>query len=259
VLLVPLAVVLGVALALARPSMGARAARPAIHRAELIPVGAGLALVAASVRTDLAPVLTAASLVALLAVVAANAHLTGLLVVGVGLLANLTAVALHQGMPVRAEALVVAGVVEAGELGRVDLTGPRRLERPSDVAPVLGDVLPIPGARLVVSFGDLIVLAGVLDLTAEVARRRRRRWSDDRRENYREVAATRARVDQLWGTAPSPAAVSGSQCSANPEAMAPSAIDLRRDASRDAAEDPVEEPAVAPDPATADLVATQHR
>lgn len=254
-LLVPLAAVLGVVLAQARPPMGARAARPTIHRAELVPVGAGLALVAASVQTDLAPVLAAASLVALLVVVAANAHLTGLLVVGVGLLANLAAVALHQGMPVRGEALVAAGVVEADELDRVELTGPRRLERPSDVAPFLGDVLPIPGARLVVSFGDLIVLAGVLDLTAEIARRRRRRWSDERRENYREVAATRARVDQLWGAAPNPAAVSGSQCSANPEVTAPPTIDLRREASRDAADDP----AGSPEPVAGDLVATQHR
>jgi hypothetical protein len=259
VLLVPVAVALGVAIALARPPMGARAARPHIRRAELIPVGAGVALVAASTGTDLAPLLTAVSLVALLVVVGANAHLTGLLVVGVGLLVNLAAVALHQGMPVRAEALVTAGVVEADQLDGVELTGGRRLERPSDLAPLLGDVLPVPGLRLVVSFGDLIVLAGVIDLTAEVARRRRPRWSDDRRDNYREVAATRARVDQLWGTAPSPAPVSGSQCSANPEATAPSTIDLRRDGSKAPAEDPPVPAAGSSDPATVDLVATQHR
>ena len=50
----------------------------------------------------------------LIAVAVANRHITGVAVVGVGLLLNLVAVAVNGGMPVRASALVAAGVVERG-------------------------------------------------------------------------------------------------------------------------------------------------
>lgn len=258
VVLVALALALGLAIAMLRRPLGARAGRPGLRRAELLPVGAGLHLVAAQIEGDLAPVVVAAALLTLLWVAAANTHLTGALVIGVGLVLNLAAVCLHQGTPVRPAALAAAGVLDAADAAadaaraeraeRVELGGGRRLERPSDVAPLLGDVLAVPRAGMVLSFGDLIVLAGLVDATADVARRRRRRWSAERRQSYRDVAETRARVDQLWGTAPSGSPLSGSQCSAKPDVAAPATIDLRSAAATEE-----------PDGSEERTPATQHR
>ena len=50
--------------------------------------------------------------------------------------------------------------------------GAERTRRPSDRLTVLGDVVPVPALRQVVSFGDLILLAGVSDVAAHLARRR---------------------------------------------------------------------------------------
>jgi hypothetical protein len=255
VVLVALALVLGLVIAMLRRPLSARAGRPGLRRAELLPVGAGLHLVGAQIEGDLAPVVVAAALLTLLWVAAANTHLTGALVIGVGLVLNLAAVCLHQGTPVRPAALAAAGVLDAADAAagaaraeRVELGGGRRLERPSDVAPLLGDVLAVPRAGMVLSFGDLIVLAGLVDATADVARRRRRRWSAERRQSYRDVAETRARVDQLWGTAPSGSPLSGSQCSAKPDVAAPATIDLRSAAATEE-----------PDGAEERTPATQHR
>ena len=92
---------------------------------------------------------------------------------------------------------------------------------------MLGDVLPVPLAHEVMSFGDLIVVVR--------RRRRRARAEPAARPRDRRVVATtsrgrprtaRASVDQVWGTAPSGAPVSASQYSANPERTAPATIDL---------------------------------
>ena len=172
---------------------------------------------------DLATVALAGSMAALIAVAAANRHLTGVLVIGAGLLLNLVAVVLNNGMPVRQGALEQAGVVSPGDT--VELHGARHLETPSDRFGALGDALPVPITREVLSFGDLIVIAGALDATRELVRRRARAWSDAERRAYR-VRAAQTSVVQDWGTAPSARPVSGSQYSAKPDSRAPAVIDL---------------------------------
>src|SRR3546814_15559092 len=57
-----------------------------------------------------------ASLVSLLAFALANPHITGIAVVGLGLLVNLAALVANNGMPVRPAALVEAGLATEDEL-----------------------------------------------------------------------------------------------------------------------------------------------
>ena len=84
---------------------------------------------------------------------------------------------------------------------------------------MLGDVLPVPFAHEVISFGDLIVVFGAADAVRELSRRRAR--SRAAAPAQRPTRMAKARVDQVWGTAPSGAPVSASQYSANPERSTP--------------------------------------
>lgn len=172
---------------------------------------------------DLAVIALAGSLVVLVLLTGSNRHLVGAMVVGLGLVLNLTAVVLNGGMPVRSEALIDARVVDAGELDTVDLLGGRHLETGSDRFAELGDIVPIRPFREVVSFGDLLVAFGALDAVSEVTRRRRRPPRVDQppapppgADPVEPVGAatTAASVDHDWGTAPRPSPESGSQYSA---------------------------------------------
>jgi hypothetical protein len=225
VVLLVVAVLAGLAAGWLRQPIGARGARIHIRRLPLLALGAFGSALAQLLEDDAATLALGASLAVLLSFVAANAHLTGVLVIGCGLLLNLVAVVLNGGMPVRGEALVSAGVVEQGELATTTLRGARHLETRADSLAVLGDVLPVPVTREVLSFGDLIILAGTADAVRDVARRRRRSWGATQRQDYRSTITQLSAV-QHWGTAPSGAPVSGSQCSAKPDITVPDTIDL---------------------------------
>jgi hypothetical protein len=177
VLLLAVAVLVGLVAGWLRPRLGAYAARPCFRWIPVLGAGAALNLVAYLLDGRAATFALVASLVLLLGFVVVNAQVTGVAVIGVGLLCNLAAVALNDGMPVRGEALVAAGVVEEDELDTVAFAGARHLETAGDTAPVLGDVLPValPLAPEVLSFGDLIVVAGAADAMRDLARRRHRR------------------------------------------------------------------------------------
>lgn len=183
----------------ARP-VGARSVRLHLRRLPILAAGAVGTALAQALDGDLATVVLAGSLAVLLGFVAANDHVTGVVVIGLGLLLNLVAVVLNNGMPVRGGALVAAGVVEADELDTTGFDGARHLETASDRLGVLGDVLPISAAREVVSFGDLIVMAGAADAVREAARRRQRAWDAERRQDYRR-SVTQLSVVEHWGTA----------------------------------------------------------
>ena len=98
---------------------------------------------------------------------------------------------------------------------------------------MLGDVLPLPLAHEVVSFGDLIVVFGVADAVRELSRRRARREPRGRRDGLRRLGAPRRRRAPTRSGAPRRAArpVSAAQYSANPDVTAPVTIDLDRDAA----------------------------
>lgn len=229
--LLAVAVVSGLTAGLLRPRLGARSLRPHVRRVPLLVAGAAGTAAAQLLADDLATVAMGVALTVLLAFVASNAHLTGVLVIGVGLLVNLIAVVVNNGMPVRGDSLVAAGVIERAGLDTAILTGPRHLESSRDRLGVLGDVLPVPATREVLSFGDLIVLLGAADAVRELARRHRQPWSARERRAYVSTM-TQLRAVHDWGAAPSGAPVSGSQYSEKPERRAPSTIDLTRPAHR---------------------------
>lgn len=220
VVLLLIAVGGGLIAGVARAPLGARALRIRLHRVWLLGLGAVLNAGATVAGDEAAVVLLGTSLVALLAFALSNPHVTGIAVIGVGLLANLVALVGNGGMPVRGDALVAAGLAERHELATVELDPPRHLERSSDRLAVLGDVLPIAPVREVASFGDLIVVVGLADVVRDVVRRRRRPWTAEQRARY-VAATTQARVDHDCGTAPSGAPDSGSQCSAYLDLEAP--------------------------------------
>jgi len=226
VILLVVAVLIGVGAGIVRAPLGARAARIRVERLPLLAIGAAGAAAARLVSDDLAPLAMGLSLAVLLGFVLSNAHITGVLVIGVGLLVNLVALVINDGIPVRGEALVTAGVVDdEADLATTELDGPRHLETDTDRLGVLGDVLPVPIARIVLSFGDLIVIAGVGDAMRDLARRRRRAWTDNDRGSYGSTM-TQLNAVHDWGTAPSAAPDSASQYSANPDRTEPDTIDL---------------------------------
>jgi Family of unknown function (DUF5317) len=114
------------------------------------------------------------SLLALIVFSARNRALTGMTIVAIGLCANLTVVVLNDGMPVRRDALVAAGLATADEVDRVEISGVQRLERDGDRVTFLGDVIPLEETSQVLSFGDLIILAGLADVAANLLLGRRR-------------------------------------------------------------------------------------
>lgn len=134
--------------------------------------------------------LAAAALVFSFALLAAfaltNVHLVGMGLVVVGTAMNLVVVAANGSMPVRAEALVAAGIADWDELASVELGPKHHLERADDRLTALGDVVPVPGLGHVVSFGDLVLAVGAADVVANLVRApRRRRHTPDHRGRLR--------------------------------------------------------------------------
>jgi hypothetical protein len=93
-----------------------------------------------------------------------NLRLTGMGVVTVGIAMNASVIALNQGMPY---------TVPEGE--RAEVTVKQRPERPDDVLPVLSDRIPLgsPFAASI-SFGDLVIAVGIVDIAYRASRRPRR-------------------------------------------------------------------------------------
>jgi hypothetical protein len=119
------------------------------------------------------------SYVLLVAFALANVRLVGMPVVLVGLVLNVVVIGLNGGMPVRAEAIY--SVDRHAKIEAIDFGAKRHLEDEHDRLTFLGDVLPVRPIGQVLSFGDLILSAGVANVVfrllkpAGVVRRGRRR------------------------------------------------------------------------------------
>ena len=116
-----------------------------------------------------------AGLAAGLAFAVRNLHLTGMVVIAVGITANLLPVAVTGSTPVLESALVDAGMVAEVDLDRVSLDGARTLVGDSSGWNLLGDIIPVAAADQVMSFGDLIVLLGMVNVIANLMLQRRPR------------------------------------------------------------------------------------
>lgn len=212
---------------------------------ELAVLGVALALLASVVHGDAAVLADALSIATLASFAGVNRSITGIAVVGVGLILNLGAVVLNNGMPVRGDALVDADVVTRAELADHDEPSPRHVETDADSFGWLGSIVPIGLTQEVVSFGDLIVLLGLADAAGDLGRRRSRvQGVSEDDEPWPEPpedgppgqapggdATTAASVDQDCGDAPNGAAESGSQCSAKPETSAADVTEFWKEAA----------------------------
>lgn len=105
-------------------------------------------------RSSLAVGLVLTSYFPLLLVVWLNRAQAGMWIAGIGILMNLTVIALNQGMPVLPEAIELAGGSADAALGakHVVLDGATHL-------PFLADIIPIP--RTVISMGDVFLAVGL--------------------------------------------------------------------------------------------------
>jgi hypothetical protein len=106
----------------------------------------------------LASALLVVSYVFLLLFCVANLRLRGLTVVAVGIALNGAVIAVNGGMPIRAPQ------------GSVETTTKHHAERPSDRFTALGDVILVPALRQSLSFGDLIMLVGLVDVLFHCSR-----------------------------------------------------------------------------------------
>jgi hypothetical protein len=89
-----------------------------------------------------------------------NWHLTGMLLVVLGLGLNATVMAVNGAMPVDPEALRLVG------LGASQLpSGKHALLTSATTLPLLADVWPLPRLRTIVSLGDVVLCAGLIPLT----------------------------------------------------------------------------------------------
>jgi hypothetical protein len=117
-----------------------------------------------------------------------NLLLTGMGVITVGIAMNAFVIALNQGLPYRYP-----------EGTKAETTVKHRPEKPNDILPALGDTIvlgdPVDAA---ISFGDLVIAVGLVDLTFRASRRPRRSRSRARRPEDEpepvEPAATNLRL-----------------------------------------------------------------
>jgi hypothetical protein len=117
---------------------------------------------------------------ALLVFATRNRHLPGMLLVATGVAANLLVVVVNGGMPVRADALVSAGLASRADVEFVEISGVQRLEEPGDRLVFLADVIPFEPTSQVLSPGDLVLLTGLAQVSASLLLLRTRRRAEPR-------------------------------------------------------------------------------
>jgi len=165
-----LALALAIGASLVRGGRLRNAAEADLRWLALLPVGVGLqALLDLLAARD---ALTGAGVVALLllsqAMVMAfcivNWYRSGMLLVGIGFLLNAVVILANGGMPVSPAALARLGA----DPGTVPLVGKHQLLTDATHLPALADVIPVPPLPMILSIGDLVLVAGIALLTHDV-------------------------------------------------------------------------------------------
>lgn len=162
------AVVVGLALGVALGGHPRNLAGRSFRWWVLLPVGLVLQAVLGRAGVPAPFSLLVASYACLLVFAAANLRLTGMWLLAVGFAMNAVAITLNHGMPVRPAALRSIGA--PAEIDSVK----HHVERPSDRLTIVGDVIPVPPLAQVLSFGDLVLSVGVVDLLVHLMRAPRR-------------------------------------------------------------------------------------
>ena len=169
---IAVAVVAGIAIGLLRGGSITRLGEASFRVWPLLVAGV-VVQAAAAFASRAAVTLILASYVVLLVFAAVNYRHVGMGVVFVGIALNLVVIGLNGGMPVRADAIVAAGIVDReADAATLDFGSKRHLERPDDKVTWLGDIVPVPLATEVLSFGDLVMAVGVADVLAHLLRKK---------------------------------------------------------------------------------------
>jgi hypothetical protein len=126
-----------------------------------------------------------------------NLHLTGMVIIAIGLSCNLLVLLVNQAMPVRADAVIAVGVDEAA-VSTAELGPGRRLEEPGDRLEPLSAIIPLPALSMVLTFGDLIVLFGLADVAFRLARRATPRHSRARGRAWAHAASKHGAPAHPW-------------------------------------------------------------
>lgn len=133
---------------------------------------AAIALQVAAVLTDgdLGRYLLLSSFALIIVFTARNFTRAGMGVVLLGVAANALVIGVNEGMPVREEAIIRSGLADEDEIDDFEFNSKWHLETEDDQLTFLGDIIPVPGAREVLSFGDLIMAVGVADVIVHLMR-----------------------------------------------------------------------------------------
>ena len=87
----------------------------------------------------------------------ANWRLQGMAIAAIGLALNITVIAFNGAMPVSIDAARSAGVSTSFENAGVK----HEASDKDTILPWLGDVIPLPGLKEVISIGDIVLAAGI--------------------------------------------------------------------------------------------------
>jgi hypothetical protein len=99
----------------------------------------------------------------------ANRFLVGIGLMAVGLVCNAAVVVADSGMPVRPSAIVSAGLAGPDGPAAPPQGARHHLQGPSDHLVLLDDRIPVHPLHRVVSYGDVLLLVGALDVVAHLA------------------------------------------------------------------------------------------
>jgi len=108
-----------------------------------------------------------------------NIAIMGMTIVGVGIVANLVPVLINGDMPVSEDAVIQAGLADSTNIDQVRLGAGRRFEEPGDYLVTLGAIVPVEPVKEVLTFGDLIVIAGLINVGFRVIKPQQRLRADD--------------------------------------------------------------------------------
>jgi hypothetical protein len=220
--LTPLAVALGLVVGLVRGGRPGNILRAGVRWWPLVPVGVGLQLAAERIETPARLGMLVAALFLLAAWATRNVvRVPGSAVIALGLALDLAVVVANGHVPVRWESLEAVGRVTADQRPLARTDGLFQVETDETRLAPLGEIIPLPVLELevadrtiefreVVSFGDLILLAGVMVFSANVllaprrlALRPPRRGPPRRRRPRRDGISP----DELFADDPLPPAV----------------------------------------------------
>ena len=150
----------------------------------LLPLGLALQLAAVGSAGPTSPfLLVLGGFACLFAFAVANLGVTGFWMIALGLFLNALAIGLNHGMPIGRKALAHTGNNASVYVAL------RHEQRSSDRLLILGDVVPISPIGEIVTFGDLILAVGLVDVIVHLMKPKRRRDDDDANDDENWPAA----------------------------------------------------------------------